>query len=150
MSALSLLALIAGAAIATQAGINARLGVLLDNALIGAAVAFFCSGLFTLSAVFLSTRHYPQAEVIRSVPLYLWFAGGAFSAFGVAMFYFLIPRMGVGPMMAYALTGQILVAMTASHFGWFDLPVTPVNGVKIVGVMTLVSGMLLINWEGGG
>ncbi|GAB6147223.1 DMT family transporter [Desulfocicer niacini] len=59
----------------------------------------------------------PQAEAIRSVPFYLWFLGGALSSFGVAMFYYLTPKMGVGPMMSYALTAQLLIAITASHFG---------------------------------
>ena len=147
MSYLVLLALLAGAAIAAQASMNAQLGVLLESSLIGTTIAFSCSFLFTLVAVIASTKHYPQAEVIRSIPIYLWFTGGALSAFGVAMFYYLIPKMGVGPMMSYALTGQILIAIIASHFGWFDLPVKQLNAVKFAGVVALINGAILINWE---
>lgn len=147
MNYLSLLALIAGAAIATQASMNAQLGVLLKNSLIGTAIAFTFSGVFTLIAVIASTRHYPPVEAIGSVPVYLWFTGSALSAFGVAMFYYLIPKMGIGSMMSYALTGQILIAIIASHYGWFDLPVKHINAVKFVGVVALISGILLINWE---
>ncbi len=147
MSYLSLFALMAGAAIAAQASMNAQLGVLLKNSLIGTTIAFAFSGIFTLIAVIMSTKHYPQPEAIRSVPLYLWFTGGALSAFGVAMFYFLIPKMGVGTMMSFALTGQILIAIIASHFGWFDLPVKHINVVRFSGVVALIAGILLINWE---
>lgn len=146
MSHLSLLALMAGAAIAVQAGMNAQLGVLLRNSLLGTAVAFAVSCLLSLLAVMVSTRQYPQLESIQAVPLYLWF-GGVLSVFGVGMFYFLIPKMGAGPMMSFALTGQIVVAIIASHFGWFDLPVKPVNSLRIMGVLALVAGILLINWE---
>jgi len=84
---------------------------------------------------------------IKSVPLYLWFSGGALSAFGVSIFYYLIPKMGVGSMMSYALSGQILIAIIASHFGWFDLPVKPINIIKVSGAISLVIGVLLLNWE---
>ena len=147
MSYLWLLALMGGAAIATQASMNASLGVFLKSSLIGTTVAFILSGLFTLIAVLISTKHYPQPDTIRSVPLYLWFTGSLFSAFGVAVFYYLIPKMGVGPMMTYALAGQILIAMLTSHFGWFALPVKPINAVKLIGVVALIAGILLINRE---
>jgi transporter family-2 protein len=89
----------------------------------------------------------PQAESVRSVPIYLWFTGGLFSAFGVAMFYYLTPKMGMGPMMSYALTGQIIIAIIASHFGWFDLPVRSITFVKSAGVLTMITGIFLINWK---
>ena len=147
MNYLALLALLAGGSIAIQASMNAQLGVLLKSSLIGTTVAFTCSVFFTLLAVIVSTRHYPQAEAISSVPFYLWFSGGALSAFAVAMFYYLIPKMGVGPMMSYALTGQLLIAIMASHFGWFDFPVKQITAVKFTGIVALVNGLILINWE---
>ena len=81
------------------------------------------------------------------VPGYLWFSGGALSAFGVGVFYYLIPKMGVGTMMSYALSGQILIAIIASHFGWFDLPIKSITTLKVIGVIALITGILLINWE---
>ncbi|WP_340679047.1 DMT family transporter [Paraglaciecola sp.] len=147
MSYFSVLALMAGAAIAIQATMNAQLGVLLKSSILGTSIAFFVAGLFAFSAVLITTKQYPQMMDIKSVPLYLWFAGGALSAFGVGMFYYLIPKMGVGSMMSYALSGQILIAITASHFGWFDMPVKPINAVKLTGAISLIVGVLLLNWE---
>ena len=134
MNNLSLLAFIAGAAIATQASMNAQLGMLLKSALLATSVAFTGSFLFTLIAVIVTTKHYPPADVIKSVPLYLWFSGAALSAFAVALFYYLIPQMGFGQMMSYALAGQIIVAIISSHFGWFELPQVAINQVKLVEV----------------
>jgi transporter family-2 protein len=126
---------------------NAQLGVLLKNPLVGTAVAFVSASMFTLFAVIASTEQYPQAEAIRSVPVYLWFSGGALSSFGVAVFYYLAPRMGMGPMMSYALTGQLLIAITASHFSWFGLPVRPVNLIRFAGMAAMITGIFLINRE---
>lgn len=149
MIALPLLALIAGAAIAIQATLNARLGVLLNSSMLGTGVAFFCAFAFIVAALVFSARSYPQMAEIKSVPVYLWFAGGALSAFGVGMFYYLIPKMGVGAMMSYALSGQLLIAMLASHFSWFDLPHQPIIWLKVIGIVALMLGMFFINWEPG-
>ena len=146
MLALALLALMAGAAIAIQASINAQLGVMLRSSLLGTAIAFAVSCLVSVLAIAVSVRQYPSLATIQSVPWYLWF-GGLLSAFGVSLFYFLIPRMGVGSMMSFALTGQILVAVVSSHYGWFDLPAKPISTLRGMGVMALMSGIVLINWE---
>lgn len=150
MSYLSLLAVAAGAAIAIQATMNAKLGILLKSAMMGTSIAFFVSCVFAVSAmmfsaIVFSTKQVPQMADIKSVPVYLWFSGGALSAFGVGMFYYLIPKMGVGSMMSYALSGQILIAIVASHFGWFELPVKPITSLKIAGAFSLVMGVLLLN-----
>ena len=144
---LSILAFIAGAAITTQASMNAQLGVLLRSSLIGTSVAFLFSSLFTFIAVIVTTRNYPQLATVQAIPIYLWFSGGAIAAFGVGMYYFLIPKMGVGPMMSYALAGQLLLAVVASHFGWFDMPVKQIDFMKIVGILALIAGVILINIE---
>ena len=146
---MALLALFAGAAIAIQAAMNAQWGLLLKSSMLATSIAFLFSCLFTVSATVLLSNRYSQLTDIRAVPLYLWFSGGMLSAFGVGIFYYLIPKMGVGPMMSYALTGQIVIAVVASHFGWFNLPVKPFDAAKVLGVMSLVMGVLLVNWEPG-
>jgi bacterial/archaeal transporter family-2 protein len=146
MNYFSWLALLAGAAIGLQAGMNAQLGVLLKSPLFSAAITFIVACCCVLIVVALTTRQLPSLINVQSVPLYLWFSG-AISAFGVASFYFLIPRMGVGPMMSFALTGQLLIAMLVSHFGWFDLPAKPISISKVMGVIAMVAGILLINRE---
>lgn len=147
MGLLSFLALLAGAAIACQATMNARLGVLLNNPLLAAGIAFLFSFLLIAIAVAASTKHYPQIAQIRAVPIYLWFAGSALSAFGVATFYYLIPKMGVGAMTSYALSGQMLIATIAGHYRWFGLAENPINALKLVGMLALIVGVYLINWE---
>ncbi|MCG8381198.1 MAG: DMT family transporter [Gammaproteobacteria bacterium] len=149
MSYLSFLAVVAGAAIAIQASMNAQLGVLLKSPMLGTSIAFLFSCVFTIFAMMLWTKQYPQMNDIKSVPLYLWFSGGALSAFGVGMVYYLIPKMGVGSMMSYVLSGQILIAVVASHFGWFSLPVKQIDAVKVLGAASLIAGVLLLNWEPG-
>ncbi len=145
MTYLSILALLAGAAIAVQASMNAQLGQLLKNALLATSIAFMSSLIFILLGTAIFAKKIPQINVIKSAPHYLWFFGGLLSAFAVASFNWLIPKMGIGPMMSFALTGQLVFAIIAGHFGWFQLPVTPISPLKLVGVASLVLGIVLIN-----
>lgn len=149
MNNLAVLALTAGASIAIQATMNARLGVLLKSSMMATSIAFLFGCILTIFIMILWSKPTLQLAEIKSVPLYLWFSGGALSAFGVGMFYYLIPKMGMGSMMSYALAGQILVAIIASHFGWFELPVKPITFIKVIGAILLVISVFLINWESG-
>ena len=146
MNALPILALIAGIAIALQASMNAQLSMIVKNAMFSTMVAFVCSSLFITLAFFISGNTLPSFTNLKTVPVYLWFSG-ALSAFGVGLFYYLIPKMGVGSMMSFALTGQIVIAMLISHFGWFDLPIKPLNVQKMAGVVALISGVILVNYS---
>ena len=141
---LLLMALFAGVLIALQAAINSQLGVMLKNSLMATVVAFALSVLVSGIALIGFNSQWPNWSDIRAVPWYLWL-GGVMSATGVGLFYFLIPKMGVGAMMSYALTGQLVLAVVASHFGWFGLPQAPLNQIKITGLCAMIVGLVLLN-----
>jgi len=147
MNLLALLAFIAGGAIAAQGTMNAQLGVLLKNSMLSTSIAFLFSCIFSMVALVVLSKEYPEMAQVKVIPWYLWFSGSLLSAFAVAMFYYLIPLMGVGTMMSYALSGQIIIAMIASHFGWFNLPVQPLTMLKVSGIVTLIFGLFIINWN---
>ena len=144
MSTFPILAVLAGAAIAFQAGMNARLGVILKNPLLATGIAFLFACFFTVLFMLLSNRQLPVYADFKAVPGYLWF-GGILSAFGVGSYYYLIPKMGVGSMMSYALTGQLILAVIAGHFGWFEQPVKPITLKVVLGVLAMAWGIVLIN-----
>lgn len=143
---LVLMAIIAGAAIATQASMNAHLGVLLQNTLLASLVAFASGLIVTLLSLVSINKGLPDYQTVAEVPYYLWYAGGLLSAFAITVFYWLIPKMGVAMVISCALSGQLLLAMLAGHFGWFNLPDSPLSTTKIVGALSLVLGMVLINF----
>jgi transporter family-2 protein len=147
MNYLPLLAIFAGVAISLQATLNARLGVLLQNTLLGTGIAFMVGGLLCLTLIAVTGKFDMKATSLHTVPVYLWFTGGALGALGVGLLYFLIPQMGIGPMTVFSLAGQLLVATVASHFGWFDLPQNPVTLQKMIGFFALFTGVVLVNGE---
>lgn len=147
MNYLPLLAIFAGVAISLQATLNARLGVLLDSTLLGTGIAFMVGCLLCFSLVVVTGKFDMKVTVLQAVPMYLWFTGGVLGAFGVGLLYFLIPQMGIGPMTVFSLAGQLVVATTASHFGWFDLPQNTVTLQKLMGFFALFTGVVLVNGE---
>ena len=147
MYSLSFIAFLSGVAIAAQAGLNSLLGVGLRNPFVATGVAFLTALFFTALMVLVSTRNYPDWETIKAVPLYLWFSGGLLSAFAISMFYYSIPKMGMGSMMSFALSGQLLMAVVASHFGWFGMPQNTLNAPRLLGLVLLLVGVILINKE---
>lgn len=141
------LALLAGAAIGLQANLNARLGVLLGNPLLASAVAFACSATCVTAVWVSGGSALPESDVLRRVPPYLWLAGGALAALGVALTYHLIPRVGLGPVMSLVLTAQVSVALATSHFGWLGMPVRELNLLRTCGWLAVVGGVVALNWE---
>ncbi len=132
---------------ALQAGFNAQLGTLLGNAQLAAVVAFFCSLFFAVITLMYINQPFPSFVTVKTVPIYLWFAGGLLSAVGISLVYFLIPKMGMGVMMPYFLVGQLVMAVIAGHLGWFNMPIKPITLHKILGLIALVIGIMLINKE---
>lgn len=148
MNALWPLALIAGGCIALQAAMNARLGQLMGNAWLATSYAFLAS--FTLiTCVLLLTNskilmQQISALTLHQIPWFLWFSC-FLSVLGVGSMYWLIPKMGVGNLMSFALTGQLIMAMLISHFGLFDSPQKLISSSKMLGTALLIIGIILIN-----
>lgn len=142
------LAIFAGACIAIQAAMNARLGQLLNNAWLATGYAFLTS--FLLVLVFFLFAHHKQLIAhwqmisVSHVPWYLWLSS-VLSVIGVGSMYWLIPKMGVGNLMSYALTGQIIIAMLISHYGFFNSAQRVLTSSKLLGCVLLVIGIILIN-----
>jgi len=138
-------AFLAGIALATQASLNSHLGQLLSNSLLATFVAFTSSSFIMSIVIFLSVRRLPSIEIIKSVPIYLWFTGGLLSAFALALFYYLIPKIGILPLVSLSLAGQLLFSVVVGHFGFFNFPITEIDSTKIIGVVFMLLAILLIN-----
>ncbi|AZQ85249.1 DMT family transporter [Colwellia sp. Arc7-635] len=148
MSVLWPFALLAGSCIAVQAAMNARLGQIINNTWLATSYAFFTSFLLVfLMFLLLNTTGITiqwQQTSFSEVPWYLWFSC-VLSDIGVVSMYWLIPKMGVGTLMSYALTGQLIVAMLISHFDLFESPQKFISMTKLAGSLLLIMGILLLN-----
>ena len=142
---LMVFAFLAGIALATQATLNSSLGQLLQNSLLATLIAFGGSFAFTTLAFYIYVKEYPSIALIKEVPWYLWFSGSFLSACALALFYYLIPKIGILPLVSFSLAGQLFFSVVCGHFGWFDLPVTTLGTSKILGVVLMLMAIFLIN-----
>lgn len=120
------------------------MGCITQKKLCATLLAFIVSAVITLLRALILSRQYPPIELIRTVPLHLWF-GGVINAIGVALFYYLIPKRGIGAFMSLALTGQLILAVFSAHLGWFGHPSSSVTPVKVLGILAMLLGITLIN-----
>ena len=137
------LAVLTGFMVVLQGGLNSRLGSLLQSPLLAALSTLFFGAVFTFIAVLVTSKGFPTLR-LNAVPTYLWFTGAFFSFLAVTLFYYLIPKLGIGTAVAFGLCGQVIFSTLAAHFGWFGLPIEPIDVKKVLGLGALITGILLI------
>ncbi|KPA88477.1 DMT family transporter [Pseudomonas sp. RHF3.3-3] len=145
LSGMGLLALaaIAGAVVPFQSAINANLGRGLGHPL-WATLASLLVSLAVLLPVMLALRlPLPNLTFAGKAPAWVWL-GGVFGVGFVALAVLLVPRLGAGGFVALALAGQVIASLILDHFGLFGLAARPVDGVRLVGALLLIAGVLTV------
>lgn len=139
------LAFIGGIFLAMQGGLNAKLGVLLKSPLLASTIAFFFSTILALSFVIFDQKQFPNLLQLKEVPFYLWFSGAFLSVVGISLYYYTIPQLGISTMISIGLSGQLIFAVIAGNFGWFNLPLEPLSLKRGIGMLAMILGIILIN-----
>ena len=138
-----LLAVVAGAVLPVQAIINARLGQVAGNSVVGTLVSFVV-GVVALGAVVLAQGHAGRelAALRQAPPGY--FVGGLLGATYLAIVVMLTPRLGAGLTVGLVVVGQLVLAIVLDHFGALGLPTHLISLPRLLGVALLLVGVWLI------
>ncbi len=136
------LALLAGALLPLQAGINGQLAKSVDSVLAAAMISFVV-GTLTLLSLVLWTRELPAIEGMRQLHWWHWL-GGVMGALFIATAAYAAPRTGALVFMLVVLAGQMSMAMLLDHFGWAGYRESPVSPAKLAGLGLVVAGIALI------
>jgi transporter family-2 protein len=138
-----LFAVAAGAGVAAQAVINARLRFIL-GAPVWAAATQFIVGLAVLATIAaISRQSLPTGAAITRVPWWMW-TGGIYGATFILMSVIVTPKLGAALMLAASIVGQLAAALVIDHYGWFGADVIPISVTRVAGVLLLVGGVILI------
>ncbi|MGE0439722.1 MAG: DMT family transporter [Gemmatimonadales bacterium] len=137
------IALLIGAGLSTQAGVNASLRSALGHPFHAAVVNFAVGGATVLLlAIATGLRPPPAGHFARTSPwMYL---GGVIGALYVSGVIALAPRLGAATLMALIVTGQLVAATVIDHYGWLGFTVHPAGGPRLVGVLLLIAGVVLV------
>ena len=136
------LALLAGAALPVQGAINARLRADLDAPITAGAWSFVVAAA-AMVAVLALDRTAPRLDGLERVPWWGWL-GGLCGATYVTSVFLLIPEIGVAPTIGLTVAGQQIASMFVDRHGLLRLPRRPITAVRLVGIMTLLAGVALI------
>lgn len=145
---LILLTLVAGAVIPLQTSINARLSQFTHSSFYASTLSFLV-GTCTLAVIILLIEpHYFTIHTWQHFQFdYHWLVGGLMGVIFLTGNLILLPRIGASLTVVTTLTGQLLMSVMIDTFGWFHIPIQPLNINKIIGVAILAIGIGLMNYH---
>lgn len=142
---LVVLAVLAGATLPFQAGMNVRAAQSLPSAIHGTVLSFIVgTAAMLLLCVGLRTPM-PRGEHLAGLPWWAW-CGGLIGGAFVAAAVFLSPRLGVLLFLAAAILGQMAASALIDHFGWVGLEARAVTPGRWIGVGLMLAGVACIKW----
>ncbi len=141
-----ILALIAGAFLPLQAGINSQLRIYAGNPVIAAFISFLVGTIVLLAIAFGMRLEWPSVAGFANAPWWVW-TGGALGAFFVYLAIVLADTLGAAVLVSFIIAGQMLASITLDHYGWAGFSKHPINPTRILGALLLLSGVLLIRYR---
>lgn len=138
-----LLSILAGIAVAFQTGVNSQLRSDTNNPVLTALISFSVGTVALLILYFTVFRQSPAFPEVYSFKLWK-FTGGLLGVLYVTAVVIAAPKIGAANALAFIVGGQFIAAIVIDHFGWMNLPVTPVSWYRIGGIVLLLLGVYLI------
>jgi bacterial/archaeal transporter family-2 protein len=134
-------ALLAGAMLPIQFGINAQLAEWLGGSVRAAFISFVVGAMALLVAVLVAARGWPDRA--GDAPWWVW-TGGLLGAFYVLGSIVTAPKLGAATLVALILAGQALASLAVDHFGWVGFDEQPVTLLRVLGMLLLAGGVALV------
>jgi bacterial/archaeal transporter family-2 protein len=137
-------ALLAGAMLPIQFGINAQLATWVGGSLRAALVSFVVGAIGLFVATLLVSRGWPDRA--GDAPWWVWI-GGLLGAFYVLGSIVTAPKLGAATLVALILAGQAVASLLVDHYGWVGFEEHPVSALRIAGVVLLAGGVALVRFS---
>lgn len=139
-----LTALVAGALMPVQAGVNARLREYLGEPLMASLVSFAVGTVALLLFIGVTRTPWPTLSAAAAAPWWTWL-GGTLGAFFVAVTVILAFKLGATGLMAWIIAGQLIASVLLDHTGAIGFAVREVSWQRMAGVALLLLGAVLVN-----
>lgn len=136
-------ALLAGAVLPVQSGLNNKMASAVDSPTLAALISFLVGTFSLLIFAVASGERLGALTDARNAPMTGWM-GGILGAFFVTAMIILLPRVGVALTISLVIAGQMIAAIVIDHFGFFDVPVREVSLLRLAGILLVLGGVVLI------
>jgi transporter family-2 protein len=134
-------ALLAGAMLPIQFGINAQLATWVGGSIRAAFVSFVVGAVALFLAVLVAQRGLPDRS--GDAPWWVWI-GGVLGAFYVLGSIVTAPKLGAATLVALILAGQAIASLLVDHYGWVGFEENPITPLRLLGVALLAGGVALV------
>jgi bacterial/archaeal transporter family-2 protein len=134
---------LAGALIATQAGINAQLARAVGHPILAATVSFLVGSVALLVCSWTVRGAWTGIAALAAAPWWVW-TGGLLGAIFVVTIAWLAPTLGAATLLSVAIAGQMTFALVLDHYGLVGFPQRSMSAGRGVGVALLVVGVVMI------
>ena len=140
---LFLMAVVAGAVLAVQAGLNSGIGRAVGSPVYGAFISFLAGGV-ALFAYCVATG-VPLGNIRRAfeLPWYYWM-GGVLGGFYVFAIIVLAPRLGVALTIGLTVAGQMIFSLVIDHYGLLGIPQQSVSWIRVAGISLIIGGVVML------
>ena len=140
---LVLLAILIGALLPVQAGVNAQLRLTLGHPLT-TAFASFLVGTIALGLLLVVARTpLPAPRAAVHTPVWYW-VGGLLGAIYICGVIVLAPRLGAATLIASVIAGQMLASIVLDQFGWVGFTQHSATPGRLLGVALVMVGVRLV------
>ena len=138
------LAVVAGAGMPIQAGINAQLRHHAGSPVLASLISF-AVGTLALVAVYFGVLRGPLPgwDAWSKTAWWMWLGGPLGTLFVLAS-VIITPRLGAATMMVLVIAGQLSMALLVDRFGLIGLPLRDVGAMRLLGLGLVLVGVVLI------
>lgn len=137
------IALLAGALVSVQLGVNTQLRGYLGDPVYAALVSFLVGTLALTGYILVRRLPWPDLHSAVQGPGWIWI-GGVLGAFFVLISVLLAPRLGAAVFLGLTILGQLVASLLMDHYGLLGFEQQPMNLWRGVGAVLLIVGVVLI------
>jgi transporter family-2 protein len=138
-----LLAVLAGAMLPVQTGVNVQLRGLLGEPLAAALVSFLVGTLGLAAVMALLRVAVPVGTAWERSAWWHW-SGGLLGAAYIAVTIVLAPRLGAATLIAALVAGQMIASLVVDHYGWVGFTEHAISPMRLAGAALIVTGVILV------
>ena len=137
-----IVALLSGAFLPIQAGLNTRLGKSIESPVHASLFSFVIGALAVVPYVTLTRQHVAWIA-LKTTPVYTWI-GGVLGAFYVTAIILAFPRIGPALTFGLVVTGQMVISVLLDHFNILVAQHHSINIWRLLGIVFIVAGVIII------
>jgi bacterial/archaeal transporter family-2 protein len=138
-----LLVIGAGASLALQQVLNARLRVSLASPWWAGFASYFVGMLLMLALASFAPGPRLSLAAVSRTDLPFW-SGGFFGAVFIITAILTVPRLGAATVLALVVVGQMIGSMAFDQFGLLGLPQQPATLIRLLGAGLLIVGVVMV------